>query len=144
MDHCKDVSMFTLGASNDPEADWSKVYANSPIIFSAIWTATSWTSVTDCLSHLLRELEEDGMRGARSTSGAIIHPRPGVIVYVRETRSDPGPSSGTNNDALDCGYHRYIASCIPGILKMHYCSPTLGNFGYYTDLDISMVYYCVL
>lgn len=53
--------------------------------------------------------KEDGVYKAGSTSGAIIHPRPGVIVYVRETRSDPRPSSGTNNDALDCGYHRYIA-----------------------------------
>lgn len=58
---------------------------------------------------LLLNLKQDGERNARSTSGAIIHPRPGVIVYVRETRSDPRPSSGTNNDALDCGYHRYIA-----------------------------------
>lgn len=58
-------------------------------------------------SHLGKD--GDGARSASSPSGAIIHPRPGVIVYVRETRSDPGPSSGTNNDALDCGYHRYIA-----------------------------------
>lgn len=53
--------------------------------------------------------EEDGKCEEGSASGAIIHPRPGVIVYVRETRSDPRPSSGTNNDALDSGYHRYIA-----------------------------------
>lgn len=30
----------------------------------------------------------------------IIHPRPGVIVYVRETRSDPRLFSGTNQHGL--------------------------------------------
>lgn len=48
------------------------------------------------------ETERDGLSPASSLIGTIIHPRPGVIVYVRETRSDPGPSSGTNNNAPDC------------------------------------------
>lgn len=46
--------------------------------------------------------ERDALSRASSVIGTIIHPRPGVIVYVRETGSDPGPSSGTNNNAPDC------------------------------------------